>query len=225
MKGDSTRAAELAVEASGQFPAALTAGDDGRSCRGEGAAQAGDRRVSRDVQDEVVRAGVCEVLTGVVDDVVGAEGTDKLDLAGTADSGDLRTEGFGQLDRVAADAAGRSGDKHLLPFPDLSGAQAQESSDRGDRHRRGLLEGEALGLRGQFGLGCNGVFRVGATAASVHGVADGEPRDVWTYGFYGSCEIQAENPSPLVSGFRMRDGPGRAGRSSCARLRGRRRPP
>jgi hypothetical protein len=51
----------------------------------------------------------------VVDDVVGAEGADQVGLGGAADPGDLGPEGLGELDGVAADAAGGADDQDFLP--------------------------------------------------------------------------------------------------------------
>ena len=54
---------------------------------------------------------------GVVDDVVGAEGADQVDLRRAAHAGDLGAERLGDLHRERADAAGRADDQHLLPRP------------------------------------------------------------------------------------------------------------
>ena len=89
-----------------------------------------ERRVAGDVEDQVVAAGaVGEVVTGVVDDVVGTEGAHQVELRGAAHAGDLRPERLGQLHGVAADAPGGADDQHLLPCLD--------PADVGQRLQRG----------------------------------------------------------------------------------------
>ena len=58
----------------GPAAAVFTAGEDQRPGRGQRAPQPGQRQVAGDVQDEVVALGpVREVVTGVVQDVIGAD--------------------------------------------------------------------------------------------------------------------------------------------------------
>jgi hypothetical protein len=63
---------------------------------------------------------VGEVATGVVDDVVRADGTDQIDFRGAAHAGDVRAECFGQLHCVGAHAAGRADDQHGLAWLELA---------------------------------------------------------------------------------------------------------
>jgi hypothetical protein len=117
------------AEAAGDPAAALLAAqEDGRSVRGERAAQPGQRWVAGDVEDEVVAASaVGEVLAGVVDDVVGSQGPDQVCLAGAAHGGDLGTESLRELHGVASNAAGRAGDEHLLAAQAYMSASAQSN--------------------------------------------------------------------------------------------------
>ena len=55
-----------------------------------------------------------EILLRVIDDAIGAEGADQVDISGAADAGDFRAEGFGDLHGEGADAAGGAIDEDLL---------------------------------------------------------------------------------------------------------------
>jgi len=59
------------------------------------------------------------VQIGVVDDMVGAQGSHQIEFGSTAYAGDFRPEGLGQPDGVAADSAGCADDVHLAGEPDL----------------------------------------------------------------------------------------------------------
>jgi hypothetical protein len=72
--------------------------------------------VAGGVKDEVpVARPVGDVVAGVVDDLVGAERPDEVELAGAADPGDAGAERLGQLDRERPDAAGGPDDQDPLP--------------------------------------------------------------------------------------------------------------
>jgi len=76
----------------------LAADDDQAAAGRDGAAQPLYRVSSEYVHDAVVaHAAVGEVLTGVFDDMVGAERADHLDVADAAHRGELGTGGFGEL--------------------------------------------------------------------------------------------------------------------------------
>ena len=70
---------------------------------GVSARAAGERAVSGDVEDQVV-AALGEVLARVVDDVVGAQRADQVDVPRTAHGGDVSSECLGDLHGEAADA-------------------------------------------------------------------------------------------------------------------------
>ena len=61
-----------------------------------------------------------EVLAGVVDHVVGAEGPDEVGLRGAAHAGHVSTERMGQLDGEGADTACRADDQCMLAGLDAS---------------------------------------------------------------------------------------------------------
>jgi len=90
-----------------------------------------------------------DVLPGVVDDVVGAERADQLGVADAAHADDVSAEGLGDLHGERADASRCAVDQHRLAGLHLADvAQALQGGDGGDRHRCGLLDGQAVGLGG-----------------------------------------------------------------------------
>jgi hypothetical protein len=79
----------------------------------------------------------------VVDDRVGADGPDQVDVAGAAHVGHLGTERFGDLDGKGADAAGRTVDQDLLSRSDLSPVpDSLQGRDPAGGDGGGLLEGD-----------------------------------------------------------------------------------
>ena len=122
--------------------------------RSECPPQPRETAVATDVEDQVVAVDtVGEVLSGVVDDVVGTDRADQVGLRGAAHTGDLCAEGLGELDGVGADASRCADDQHLLSCLDAPGvAQALDGGERGDRDDRGLLEAEPGRLVGELVL-------------------------------------------------------------------------
>ena len=141
-------------------------------------------------------AAVGEVLAGVVEDVVGAEGAHEVELRGAGHAGDLRPGGLGELDGVAAHAAGRADDEHLLPCPDAPGIEALQRGARRDRHRGGLREGEVPGLAGQLALLGDGVLGEAALPGAVDLVADGEPGHLRPDGDHRAGEVHPQHGVP-----------------------------
>src|SRR5204863_343958 len=84
-----------------------------------------------DVQHQVEPlAGAREVLGAVVDDLVGADRADQLDVVRAADPDDLRAVRLRKLHGERADAAGRAVDQHLLPAFEATGVN--EGDQRGE---------------------------------------------------------------------------------------------
>jgi hypothetical protein len=108
-----------------------------------------------EVEDHVVALPAAgEVLPGVVDDVVGAEGADQLDVAGAAHAGHVGAEGLGDLHGEGANTSRRAVDQHGLAGLHLADvAQTLKGGDGGERHCGGLLEGEVGGLGCEQTLG------------------------------------------------------------------------
>jgi hypothetical protein len=83
-----------------------------------------------------------EVLAGVVDDRVGADGPDQGEVSGAAHAGHLGAERFGDLDGEGADAAGRTVDQDLVSRPHLRPIpESLQRRDPAGGNGGGLLEG------------------------------------------------------------------------------------
>ena len=100
--------------------------------------------VPRIVEDEVVSLlAVCEVLLGVVDDVVCADRSDHVRVLPTAHAGHFRSERFGDLYGERSYATRGAIDQHLLPWLYLSFvAESLEGGECGDGYGRGLVKRE-----------------------------------------------------------------------------------
>ncbi len=133
-------------------------------------------RVAADVQDQVVVPGaVGEVVPGVVEHVVGAQGPHQVLLGRTGDAGDLRAERLRQLYGVRADTAGGAEHQHRLARLDPAGIGERLQCRAGrDRHDRRLLEGEPLRLGRQLVLPHRGVLGEGAARDAVDLVTHAE---------------------------------------------------
>src|SRR5256885_3305866 len=96
------------------------------------------------VEDEVVaRPTLGEVLLGVVDDMVSADGADHVHVPRAAHAGHVGAERLGDLYRERPDASGRTVDQDLLPWLDLALiAQQLEGGGGGYPDGSGLRERE-----------------------------------------------------------------------------------
>ena len=124
-----------------------------------------------------------EVLARVVDDMVGAERSDQLDVAGAAYAGDLGPEGLRDLDGIGADAARGAVDQHLLAL--LQAARIPEAVERGKCRRRdggGFLERQVGRHREDGLLRRLGVFGGRTDAGPEDQVTGLEPGDSLTDG-------------------------------------------
>jgi hypothetical protein len=95
--------------------------------------------VGDEVEDHVV-AGAAggEVLGGVVDHVVGAEGAYVLGLAAAADARHLGAHGLRKLHGESADAARRAVDEHVLPGGHPGEPEALQGGVARYRHGSGV---------------------------------------------------------------------------------------
>src|SRR5688500_860765 len=113
----------MPIKSSRQAAALLTADDHRRPCGCECATQPGKRGIPSNIEDQAVAVRpIGEVLSGVVDDMIGTQGSHKIEFRGAADAGDLGSESLGQLYGVTAHAARGADDQHLLPWlkaPDI----------------------------------------------------------------------------------------------------------
>ena len=96
-----------------------------------------DRVVGVGVEDPVVAlAGLRVVDLRVVDDVVGAERADEVQLVGAGDAGHLGAHRLRDLDGERADVARRADDQDLVARLDRSAVATAEALEREDRRVR-----------------------------------------------------------------------------------------
>ena len=86
---------------------------------GQRSLRAGVRDGAHRIQYDVVGLGARrEVFSGIVNDPIGAERSDELDVGGAAHPGHLSPEVFRELDGRRTNRAGRTVDEHALPAAD-----------------------------------------------------------------------------------------------------------
>ena len=129
------------------------------------------------VEDEVVALGPGgEVDLRVVDDVVGADRADQLDVLRAADPGHLGAERLGDLHGERAHATGSAVDEDLLTGLDLAVVAQELERGRGGHADRGrLLEGEIGRLLEELVLCRPRVLGEGSRAPAEDLVARLEP--------------------------------------------------
>src|SRR3954468_21482251 len=140
---------------------------------GERAPEMREPTVASDIEDHVVAVlAVCEVVAGVVDDMIGAEGSDRVHLRGAAHTGHLGSEGLGDLHGEGAHASRRADDQHLLPDLDPSVvANRLKGGERGDGDGSRLVEGQVRRLGRELVRSGAYVLRERRGTDAEHGVA------------------------------------------------------
>src|SRR5262249_35382551 len=127
-----------------------------------------------------------------VEDLIGPELPGELDLLRPADGSDMRAVRLRDLDRDAADPAGRTGDGDPL-----TRAQLRVIAQSLERHRARngdpgrLLEAQPLGLRHELAYGANGVFGEGSTTRAEHRVSDRQIGYVRAHGFDDAGDVES----------------------------------
>ena len=158
------------------------------------------RTIAGDVEDDVVPLpALGDVRCGVVDDLVGAERPDEIDLARAAHPGDVRPERLGDLHRVRPHATARADDER--PLARLHAAllpHCLEGRDGGRRQRRRLLEGQTRRLRGAPVHPDGGVLGEGAVAGAEHLVALPERGDLLPHRLHDARHV---HPDHRVAGL------------------------
>src|ERR1035437_9866334 len=125
------------------------------------------------VEDEVVALlTLSEVLMGVVDDMVGTDGADHVDVPRAANGCHFGAEGLGDLHGERPDASGRAVDQDLLTGLDLP-LIAQQLQGGGCRYPdgRGLLKREVGRLGDEVVRTGTGILGKGACAPAEYLVA------------------------------------------------------
>ena len=157
--------------------------------------------VADEVEDEVVGFFLGGgVGLGVVDYLVGAEGFHHLDVFGAADSGDVGSLGFGDLDGEGTDGAGGAIDEDSLSGLERAclvlngGVEALEGGDTGGGDGGGLLEIEVDGFEDEFVGGGESGFGEGSAFDFGEDFVSGlEVGDVGSDGLDGAGDVAAED--------------------------------
>src|SRR5206468_7666730 len=105
--------------------------------------------VPGDVEDQVVAMSArCEIFLGVINDLVGADRSDHVEVPGPANARHVRSERLRDLHPERPHAPRCAVDQHLPPGPDLSFVtKTLEGSDCRHRYRGSLLERHVGRLR------------------------------------------------------------------------------
>src|ERR1035438_4361531 len=120
-----------------------------------------------------------EILFGVINHPIRADGADRVHIPGTAYAGHVRAETLGDLHRERAHASRGAVDQDLLSRPNLSlVAKTLQGGECRDAYRSRLLERQVIRLGSQRGFGGTDVLREGPTAPAEHLVARFELRCV-----------------------------------------------
>ena len=171
----------------GSADAAVSAATDQRPPVGE------HRPLGHQVQNEVVRLPVGEVLAVVVDDLVGTERAHEVELAGVVDAGHVCAGPLGQLDRERPGTSAAAVDKHATAGGGTGGPL------QGDRTR--LRDGRCLGeaqpgrLRRERGLVSHRVLRKATLqrqVVAIHLFADSEMGDPATDFRHPARDVRTE---------------------------------
>src|SRR6266404_8399834 len=108
------------------------------------------------IEDHVVTlVALGEIFIRVINDVIGADGSDKIDIPCAANSRDLCAKRFGDLHGECSYTSGRAVDQDLLSGLNLSLAQALQRSKSGERDRSRLLKRHVRWLHDQGSFGSN----------------------------------------------------------------------
>ena len=103
--------------------------------------------------------------------MIGAEGSNQIDLRGAAHAGDFSAERLGDLHGERAHASRRADDQHLLSRLHVRLADGLQRGTSGDGDGRGLLEGQVRRLGCELARLDAGVLGEGAVAGAVDLVA------------------------------------------------------
>src|SRR5450759_2214288 len=147
------------------------------------------------VEDKVVTLPTLgEVLLGVVDDVVSANGADHVDVLRAAHAGYFGAECFGDLNGERPEASRRSVDQDLMTWLDLPLIAKQlESCGCGHSDGRGLLEREVGWLQEELILSSTRVLGKGARAPAENLIAESEFRDIFADCLDRSGDVRSRN--------------------------------
>src|SRR4051794_9677570 len=117
----------------------------------------------------------------------------QVEMRGAADAGHLGAEVLGDLYCEGPDPTRGADDQDVLARCDPARAQALQCGDGGQRHRRGLLEGQAGGLGGKTGLRHGDILGEGALPEPVDLSSRLEPRHAATYALPRPGQVAARD--------------------------------
>src|SRR5712691_10877114 len=134
----------------------------------------------REGENEVVTLRAFgEILLGVINDAIGADGAYHLHLPRTAHAGHICAEGLGDLHSERTHASPGAVDQDLLPRPNLSlVAKTLQCRKCRHRYRSRLLKRHVIGLHDQCGFASARILGKGSAAHAEHLVAWFEMRHV-----------------------------------------------
>src|SRR2546426_5295997 len=146
-----------------------------------------------DIEYQVVPLSTSgEVLSPVVDHLIRADRSDRVDVLRAAHPGHVRSECLGDLYGERADASRSAIDEDALPRSDLSFvAKSLEGGEPRHGYRRGLLERKVGRLRRELVLGSAHVLGEGAAALAEYFIASTKLRHVLADRLNVSCHVDA----------------------------------
>src|SRR6266853_6869954 len=135
-----------------------------------------------------------EILAGVVNRRVCANGSNHVNISSAAHPGHISTERLGDLHRERTHAPRRTVNQNLLPRLNLSlVAKTLQGGERRDRHRSRLLKRHVVRLHDECGLGRACILGQGAAARAEHFVTWFELRNVRAHRFNHAGHIAAQS--------------------------------
>src|SRR4029077_15100547 len=163
--------------------------------------------VTNEIEDQVVTFGpIGEILFGIINHVIGSDGTDKIDIARAANAGHFCAERFRDLHRESANASGRAVHQDLLTG--LNVAFVAETLQRGDSrdwNRSRFFEYDVVGLGRDGAVRQNAnVLGKRAGLSTEHFVTGFEIGYIFADGFNGSGVIDTD--ARLLGLAQSRDG-------------------
>ena len=161
------------------------------------------------VEDDIVAlVRLREIFPGVIDQPVGAERFDEIEILSARDPGHLRPVLFCDLNGEVADAAGGAVDQDPVARLDLAEvAERLQGGQARDRKGGGLFEGEVLRFQRGILFRDGGFFRAGPAGKGREEaedvIADFEPRHRFPHLQDLAGEIRAGDPSLKAGDLRV----------------------
>src|ERR1700733_7866681 len=139
-----------------------------------------------------------EILLGVINDLICADGSDQVDIPRTAYAGHLCAERLGDLHGERTHASRRTVYQDFLARLNVAlGAKTLQCRERTHRHSSRLLKGDVMRLQGQCGFGSTRILGKGSstgpeTPAELR-ITRFEPRDFSANGFHLAGNIKTQS--------------------------------